>query len=64
MYRLCTIKNDKAGHDFIQTLREQLDDCGKKVRLRGRGHRRGIARYRNELPVSLATSIAIYVGRK
>ena len=61
---LCTIKNDKAGNDFIQTLREQMADVGKGLRLRGRGHRRGIRRYRQDLPLSLATSFAVYSYRK
>jgi len=57
---LCTIKNDKAGQDFIQTLREQLADVGKHIKLRGRGHRRGIKRYRQDLPLSLSTHFALY----
>jgi hypothetical protein len=45
---LCTIKNDEAGQNFIQTLREQLADIGKHLKLRGRGHRRSIKRYRQD----------------
>lgn len=57
---LCTIKNDKAGQDFIQTLREMQSDIGKRIILRGRGHRRGIRRYRQDLPLSLSSSFAVY----
>jgi len=58
---LCTIKNDEAGQNFIQTLREQLADIGKHLKLRGRGHRRGIKRYRQDLPISLASHVALYL---
>jgi hypothetical protein len=61
---LCTIKNDKAGHEFIQTLREQFADMGKGIKLRGRGPRRGIQRFRQDLPLSLATSFALYSYNK
>jgi hypothetical protein len=58
---LCTIKNDEAGQNFIQTLREQLADIGKHLKLRGRGHRHGIKRYRQDLPISLASHVALYL---
>jgi hypothetical protein len=58
---LCTIKNDKAGQDFIQMLREQCNDIGKRIKLRGRGHRHGIKRYRQDLPISLASHVALYL---
>ena len=61
---ICTIKNDKAGQDFIQTLREQFADIGKRIILRGRGHRRGIERFRQDLPLSLSTSFALYSENK
>jgi len=61
---LCTIKNDKAGQDFIQTLREMHEDMGNRIILRGRGYRRGILRYRQDLPLSLSTSFALYLVRK
>jgi hypothetical protein len=58
---LCTIKNDEAGKNFIELLREQLADVGKHVKLRGHGHRRGIRRYRQDLPISLASHVALYL---
>jgi len=61
---LCTIKNDKAGQDFIQTLREQFADIGKGIKLRGRGNRKGIKRFRQDLPLSLSTSFALYSFNK
>jgi hypothetical protein len=57
---LCTIKNDKAGCQFIATLRDLYRDLGKRIKLRGRGHRRGIKRYRQDLPLSLSTHFALY----
>ena len=58
---LCTIKNDKAGQEFIETLREQMADVGKHLKLRGRGPRRGIKRFRQDLPLSLSTHFALYL---
>lgn len=57
---LCTIKNDKAGCQFIATLRDLYRDLGKRIKLRGRGHRWGIKRYRQDLPLSLSTHFALY----
>jgi len=57
---LCTIKNDEAGQKFIQTLREMFMDIGKRIKLRGRGPRCGIKRFRQDLPLSLATHFALY----
>ncbi len=62
MIRLCTIQYDEAGKQFIETLREQMRDIGKRVKLRGRGHRLGVRRYRQELPISKAKFVAVYIG--
>ncbi len=59
---LCTIKNDEAGHKFIRQLRDQYADLNiGRIKLRGRGPRRNIKRFRQDLPLSLSTHFALYL---
>ena len=56
-----TIKNDEQGQIVVKRLREIFKIGKKRVVLRGRGHRHGIYRYRQSLPLSLASHWAIYL---
>ena len=59
----------RYGDDFdsVQELRELVKNHNKKfnttfyVKLQGRGHRQGVRRYNQSLPLSLATHADVYV---
>jgi hypothetical protein len=56
------IKNDQDGQTFLRVLRKVVKQKGGgRVKVRGRGHRHGVRRYRQDLPIRLATSLAIYI---
>ena len=57
---LATIKNDKGGQQLVKNLRSHFKGAHKII-LRGRGHRKGIKRYRQSLPLSLASHWAVYI---
>jgi hypothetical protein len=60
-WRIKDIPNTADGRAFIRVLRMQAKKQGFFVKLRGRGHRRGIRRFRQELPHVYATHFVAYI---
>ena len=57
------IKADEDGKAFVRVLRKVVAPT-HRVKLRGRGHRHGSRKFRQDLPLSLATDFAVYVETK
>lgn len=55
------VPNNTEGQQFIQSLRKFLKGTPKTIKVRGRGYRHGITKYRQDLPLSLSTSFAVYI---
>lgn len=55
-----TVPNTDEGKQFIASLRKFLKGTPKTIKVRGRGYRHGVTKYRQDLPLKLATSFAVY----
>ena len=55
------IKYDDDGKAFLRVLRSVFKQTGGPVlKLHGRGHRMGVRRYRQGLPLKYATHVRVY----
>jgi hypothetical protein len=57
---LFTVEVNEESKNLIKTLRKNLRNTNKGIRVWGRGHRHGVESYRQDLPVALASSWAVY----
>lgn len=60
MTEIKNIPNNEEGRQFIKSLRKFLKGTPKTIKVRGRGHRHGIRRYRQDLPLDKAERFTVY----
>jgi hypothetical protein len=57
------IPYDEDGKTFIRVLRTILKNSGGgRIKLRGRGSRMGVRKYRQDLPLKFAKSVRVYTA--
>lgn len=55
------IPYDEDGKAFIRVLRKlRKESGGGRIKLRGRGHRHGVRKWRQDLPLSKAKFVRVY----
>lgn len=62
--KFITVPNTDEGKQFIASLRKFLKNTPKTVKVRGRGYRHGITKYRQDLPLEKSERFAVYIENR
>lgn len=60
-WKIKDIPNTIDGQSFIRVLRKIAKKQGFRVKLRGRGHRSNVNKYRQDLPLQYSSHFVAYI---